>query len=251
MVEARALVNFLNQLLRLDEITDVSQNGLQVQCPKQIEKIGFAVDAALATFEMASETGVQLMIVHHGLYWKDVQLAVDAHYKRLKILFDAGIGLYAAHLPLDAHAQFGNNRQIADLVGLLDVGPFGEYHGETIGRLAHAADGLTSDELRERLNSALGTDCLLLPFGQERIEKVGIVSGGGADLLPQAIAEGCNAFITGEQVHSAFHVAKEGEINLYFAGHYATETNGVKALQELISEEFDVDTKFIDFPTGL
>ena len=251
MVESRALIDFLNQLLKLDEISDVSQNGLQVQCPEQIDKIGFAVDAALATFEIASKKGVQLLIVHHGLYWKDVQLAVDAHYKRLKVLFNAGIGLYAAHLPLDAHEQFGNNRQIANLVGLRDVGPFGEYHGEIIGRLAHAADELTREVLRERLNSALATNCLLLPFGQERIEKVGIVSGGGADLLPQAIAEGCDAFITGEQVHSAFHVAKEGEINLYFAGHYATETIGVKALMELILEELDVDTEFIDFPTGL
>ncbi|HUX06128.1 MAG TPA: Nif3-like dinuclear metal center hexameric protein [Acidobacteriota bacterium] len=251
MVESRVLVDYLNQLLRLDEISDASQNGLQVQCPERIEKIGFAVDAALETFEEASRQGMQLLIVHHGLYWKDVQLAVDAHYQRLKVLFDAGIGLYAAHLPLDSHELYGNNSQLAELLGLIDVSPFGEYHGEIIGRLAHAADKLTRDELRERIDSAIGTKCLFLPFGKDRVEKVAIVSGGGADLLPQAIDERCDAFITGEHSHSAFHVAKEGGINLYFAGHYATETLGVKALQDLIANEFNVETGFIDFPTGL
>jgi dinuclear metal center YbgI/SA1388 family protein len=251
MVESRILIGYLNSLLKLAEIEDASQNGLQIQCPEQVQKVGFAVDAALATFEAATRENVQLLIVHHGLYWRDVQLATDAHYRRLKLMFDAGIGLYAVHLPLDAHEELGNNRGIVNLLGLADGGPFGDYKGVIIGRLATAKRKLYRDELREMLDEKLETSTLMLPFGPEEVKKVGIVSGGGADLLPQAIAEGCDTFITGEQVHSAYHVAREGDINVFMSGHYATETVGLKAVRERLTIEFGVDTVFLDMPTGL
>jgi len=251
MVKCSELVSFLNHVLRVAEISDVSHNGLQVQGPEEIEKVGFAVDAAMATFEEAARRSMQLLVVHHGLFWKEVQLVAGAHYRRLKTLISEDIGLYAAHLPLDAQADIGNNRRIADILGLEDEGPFGDYHGELIGRLGRVRGGITREAMRSRISAALDTDCVMLPFGPERIERVGIVSGGGAELLRDALAEDCDAFITGEPEHSAYHVALEGGINVFMAGHYATETVGLKALQELVGKEFQVETEFIDFPTGL
>jgi dinuclear metal center YbgI/SA1388 family protein len=251
VVESKALISYLDELLRLDEIADVSQNGLQVQCPDEIDKVGFAVDAAQAIFKAAADKSVQLLVVHHGLYWKDVQLAIDAHYRRLKVLFEAKIGLYAAHLPLDAHDEVGNNRCLAELLELVDDGPFGVYKGVKIGRLARSRGRVTRENLRELLDKKLGTSTLLLPFGPNIVKKICIVSGGGADILPQAVSTGCDTFVTGEQVHEAYHIAREGRINLYMAGHYATETVGLKALQKRVSGEFGVETVFIEFPTGL
>jgi dinuclear metal center YbgI/SA1388 family protein len=251
MVESSELVSYIDEYLRVKDITDYARNGLQVQCPEVIERAGFAVDASMSTFSRAEELSVDLLFVHHGLFWKDVQMVVGVHFERMKKLLGCGIGLYAAHLPLDAHEEVGNNVQLAGVLGMADLGAFGMYEGVEIGRLAIPSDGMSRDEVLGRLNHLLSTECLLLPFGPEKVGRTAIVSGGGGSLLSDAIDAGCDTFVTGEQEHGLYHLARDSGVNVFMAGHYATETVGVKALQKHLSDKFDIDTEFIDMPTGM
>ena len=251
MIASCVLVDYLDSVLRIDEIKDESRNGLQVEGSDELEKVCFAVDACLATFKEAAERNAQMLIVHHGLFWKEVPLIVDNHYMRIKTLIEGGVGLYAAHLPLDMHEELGNNRQLIDMLGLEDTGPFGDYHGELIGRIGETQRPLTRDEVKRKLDSGLDTDCRVLPFGSDEIYRIGIVSGGGGNLVTGAVEADCDAFITGEPEHLIYHPALESGINVFMGGHYATETVGLRALQRRIEEDFGVETEFIDMPTGL
>ncbi len=245
------LVEYLDGLLGVAEIKDTACNGLQVEGPEEVSKLAFAVDACRASIEEAALRGAQLLVTHHGLLWEDVQPVVDIHYGRLRALLDGSMGLYAVHLPLDCHPQLGNNAQLAAVLGMTDEGFFGLYEGEMIGKIGLYADGLHRVELSERVESALATSARLLPFGPECAGKVGIVSGRGGSLIADAAKCGCDTFITGEHEHAIYHAALEHGINVVLAGHYATEKVGVLALQEHLRSEFDLETTFIDLPTGL
>ena len=245
------LVEYLDGLLGVAEIKDTASNGLQVEGPEEVSKLAFAVDACRAAIEEAAARGAQLLVTHHGLLWKDVQPVVDIHYGRLRALLDGSLGLYAVHLPLDCHPQLGNNAQLAAILGMADEGPFGLYEGAMIGRIGRYPDGLHRIELAERIDSALATSALLLPFGPECAGRVGIVSGCGGSLIADAARCGCDTFVTGEREHAIYHAALEHGINVVLAGHYATEKVGVLALQEHLRSEFDLETTFIDLPTGL
>ena len=251
MIASCVLVNYLDSLLRIDEINDESRNGLQVEGADELDKVCFAVDACLATFKEASDRDAQMLIVHHGLFWKEAPLVVDNHYMRIKTLIEGGVGLYAAHLPLDMHEELGNNVQLIELLGLEDSGPFGDYHGELIGRIGESERSMTREEIKRKLDSELDTDCRILPFGPEEINRIGIISGGGARMLADAVEADCDAFITGELEHQVYHTALESGINVITGGHYATETVGLRALRRRIEEEFGIETEFIEMPTGL
>lgn len=250
-MKSKALINYLNNLFQIEEIQDSSKNGLQVQAPDEIETVAFAVDACADSFAEAGRHGAQLLIVHHGLYWKDVQPAVGTHYKRLKILMDTGIGLYAVHLPLDRHPVLGNNSRLVKILGMEQGEQFGVYKGVVIGQLGIFERGLKREDLLYRIEEELSTTCKLLPFGPERVKKVGVVSGGGTELLPDAVNDGCDSFLTGEYEHNIYHLAKESGLNIFMAGHYATETVGLRALQSDLEKRYKIETVFIDLPTGL
>ena len=245
------LVDYLDDLLDVDEIKDSAHNGLQVEGPEEVNRLAFAVDACRAAINEAVGWGAQLLVTHHGLLWKYIRPIVDIHFGRLKALIDGRMGLYAAHLPLDCHPQFGNNAQLAAILGMENDGPFGLYEGAMIGVIGRYPDGLHRDELVERIESALATSSLLFPFGPERTKRIGIVSGCGGSLLDNAVTQGCDTFITGEHEHVLYHAALEHGINVIMAGHYATEKVGVLALEEHLRNEFDLETTFVNLPTGL
>jgi dinuclear metal center YbgI/SA1388 family protein len=246
------LIDYLDDYLRVEEIEDVSQNGLQVEGPAEITRVAFAVDACLASFIQAVAEEAQLLIVHHGLFWSEPKRVVGPHFRRLKTLIEGRCGLYAVHLPLDAHPEVGNNAEMARLLRLADTRSFGTYHGLDIGVAGVLEPPLDLPSLIGRLIEALGTPPIrVLDHGPDEIRTVGCVSGGAASMMDQAAAQGLDAYVTGETSHESYHQAAEQGLNVVFAGHYATETLGVKALARYLEDRFALETVFLHISTGM
>ena len=168
----------------------------------------------------------------------------------MKILLDAGISLYACHLPLDWHPLHGNNIQILKLLGLRKSGEFGEYHGRRIGYRGTAKTEMSLVGFLSIVDSALDTKSTAIDFGR-KVKNVGVVSGGGWSAVYDAEKLAIDTFLTGEASHSAYALAEEMKVNLVFSGHYATETPGVRAVGQMLLKKFGIETVFIDHPTGL
>jgi dinuclear metal center YbgI/SA1388 family protein len=247
----KKLVSFLDSELALSEFPrDESANGLQVEGSPDIKKIGLAVDACDYVFRKAAEEEVDFLLVHHGLIWGGVKSVTGLLRKRIKVLMDHGISLYACHLPLDWHPEYGNNAQLLRLLGLNKTGEFGEYHGKRIGYRGRLTRGMPLRDFTLRVNRKLEVQSQAIDFNR-KVKNVGVVSGGGWSALYDAEQHDIDTFLTGEPSHSAYTLAEELKINLIFAGHYATETLGVRAAGKMLSIEFSTETVFIDHPTGL
>ena len=251
MVKRDELVEYLNTYLKIAEIEDVSDNGLQVSGGEEVQKAAFAVDACHEAFRRARETGAQMVIVHHGLFWGKPLMIRGPHRERVALLLDGNISLYAAHLPLDIHPQTGNNVQLLRLLGLSpEENRFGEYHRNLLGVMGRFAKPLPRDEVIGKLEQALDAPMTVLPFGPDTVTTVGVISGGAADMAIQAGEAGADLYLTGEPSHSAYHQVAERGLNVVYGGHYATETLGLKALAAHLSERFGLETEFLDIPTG-
>lgn len=241
-------------LLNLDSYSasDPSLNGLQVDNDgSEISRVAFAVDACLETVERAALAGAGMLFVHHGLFWGDSMPVTGTHYRRIKTLLDKNMALYAAHLPLDAHPEVGNNSGIANRIGLKNLVPFGEWRGAIIGFKGDFGEPVSLDTVLSRLFPD-GKKCAhVLPFGPKEIRTAAIVSGGASDEVHQAIEQGMDLYITGEIEHEAYHPALENRISVIAGGHYQTETVGVRLVAERLGRETGIDTVFIDVPTGL
>jgi dinuclear metal center YbgI/SA1388 family protein len=247
-----SVVRFLDELLDISEFkSDPSLNGLQVECSAKVTGIATAVDISERSIRRAASRGADLLVVHHGLFWNDAVRLTGVMARRVELLFSKGVSLYASHIPLDCHPEIGNNTGLASLAGLTERIPFGSYHGMTIGIRGPLIRPISPRSLASKLRKHLGGSPTVLPFGPSPIRKLGIVSGNGASLLHDAAECGCDALLTGETSHSAFHVAREAGITMICSGHYATETLGVKALGRLLQRELGLPTRFIDIPTGL
>jgi dinuclear metal center YbgI/SA1388 family protein len=252
------LASYLDEFLAVARIPDKSLNGLQVEGPAEVERVAVATDAALQTFELARRGGAQLLIVHHGLFWGDRQAAVTGSlHRRLQALLEGGLGLYCAHLPLDAHPEVGNNVRLARRLELDGLRPFGWLdpggrgaNGVAVGCGGSLPRALAREDVAAYCEERLDAPVRALAFGRGEVRTLAVVSGAAADLVAQAAREGYDAFLTGETSHNAYHPAREAEMNLLFAGHYATETWGVRALGEHLTERFGVESFFVDAPTG-
>jgi len=244
------LVGWLDSHLLGSHSRDSAINGLQVEGDEEVGHLVIAVDACQYTIDKAAELGAQMMFVHHGLFWGRESALVGSHGKRVRALNSAGINLYAAHLPLDSHPSMGNNSELARLLGLNDVRPFGAYSGEPIG-VSGCIEPVSRDDLADKISSLLEHRVQVLPLGPRVIQRVSIVSGGGSQSLGESIAGGFDLLITGEAPHYSYFEAEEGAVNMFLAGHYATETLGVKAFGRAIAEKFGIKVTFIDHPTGL
>ncbi|HDG64274.1 MAG TPA: Nif3-like dinuclear metal center hexameric protein [Thermococcus sp.] len=252
MVNRDEIVNFLDEYLNVLAFPDKSRNGLQVEGKEEVEKIAFAVDACMDTFIKARAFGADMLIVHHGLIWGGIEYVRGLVQKRLKFLLENELNLYAAHLPLDLHPEVGNNSQLLKLLELEPREPFGSYNGLNIGYISEFDEPKPLPLVAQILVEKLKTDYVkAYEFGVEEIRRVGVVSGRGGFAIPEAIEKGVNLFITGEFLHDDYHTAKEGRLSVIAAGHYASETLGVKALMPILREKFGVKTVFIDNPTGL
>lgn len=245
------ITQYLDSLLCPTKYQDYAFNGLQVEACQEIKKVSLAVDSGISVLEEAIRSGSQLLIVHHGINWGDSQPLTGAHGISVKLMMTQGLSLYASHLPLDGHDKIGNNVSLLSALGLELLSMGFDYKGIEIGALATNPKNLAVDEIAKNLLplDSSGQIPHTLKFGPNIPRKIGIITGSGCDALAEAVRYGCDTFITGESKQSAFHYAKDHKLNCIFGGHYRTETLGVKNLGELLKNEFNVETAFIDIPT--
>jgi dinuclear metal center YbgI/SA1388 family protein len=232
---------------------DASPNGLQVGPESvDVEHVAFAVDAVEATAEAAVEAGADLLVTHHGIVWGDIERVTGRNYGRIAPLVRNDVALYVSHLPLDSHPDLGNAAGVADHLGLERRAPFGELGPETVGLRGTAPEAYSHADLRARLDELAQGDqsTQVLDFGPDEIRSVGVVTGAGGDWLSEAEALGLDALVTGEGKGRLYHEAREAGVSVFLAGHYATETFGVRRLQAL-ADEWGVETTYIEHPTGL
>ncbi len=250
-VSLAALVKHCDQILRTADIGDYdgAVNGLQVENSGRVTRIAAAVDASLATVQLAIAAKADLLIVHHGLFWSRPHPWTGKKYQLLRTLIENNLAVYSSHLPLDTHPKLGNNAQLATALGFKKLTPFFPSHGQPIG--LKTSTRISRDDLAARLVKATGAQPKLIPGGPKTCQHIGIVTGGAGAELKQAAAEGVDTFITGEGPHWTFALAEELGLNVLYGGHYATETFGVKALAAHLSRKFRVPWTFLDYPTGL
>jgi dinuclear metal center YbgI/SA1388 family protein len=245
------IISYLDELLEAGSFEDYGPNGLQVPGGEEVELVATGVSAHRELFERAAAHGAGLVLCHHGLFWNAQPRALTPALKgRLQSLFERDIALAAYHLPLDAHPEVGNNALICAALGLEPGERFGHHRGQPIGFVGRS-EGLPFDELRERCAAAFGQEPFAWPAGPDIVRSVGIVSGGGASSLAEAVARGLDAFLTGEPAEPAMADAREGGVHFMAAGHYATETFGIRRIGELVAERFGVEHRFVDIPNPI
>jgi dinuclear metal center YbgI/SA1388 family protein len=245
------IVRYCDSELRTTEVRDYdgAANGLQVENQGAITRIAAAVDASLATVKMAIDTGANLLIVHHGLFWSPSHPWTAKRYELMKVLIESDCAVYSSHLPLDAHPRLGNNAVLFSKLGLKKARPFFFDRGQFLG--LQTRQRLSRSNLASRLQRATGVRPLLIPAGPVTCHRIGIVTGGAGSEIKKAAAEGVDTFVTGEGPHWTYALAEELGVNVLYGGHYATETFGVKALAAELSRRFKIPWVFVDHPTGL
>ena len=245
MAKLKEIVDFLNKELRVKYVKDHSKNGLQVKANTKIQKIGFAVDSSFSTIEKARKAKVDMLIVHHGIMWKPLKYK-DLVNKKIDLLKKSNVSFYGVHLPLDAHHKYGNGIELCRLLGLVKTKKFGNYDKVLVGYAGEFKKPKRLKEIASIINKKLDTKCKVYDFGKNIVKKIGIVSGGGADCLPEAVKQKKDCFLTGEIGLGAYNRAQDYKMSMIVAGHYATETLGVKALMPILRKRFKVETLFID-----
>jgi dinuclear metal center YbgI/SA1388 family protein len=251
-MEREELINYLNRYLRIEELEDYGPQGLQVDSGNRtIKRVALAVDTAPAAIQAAAVWRADMLLVHHGILWRDVQPLTGAIGQRVRLLIQNGINLYAAHLALDAHPEIGNNAILAQLLGLEVTNWWCAPKGTPIGIVGTFKEAVSLDSVVQRVERELEITANVLNEGPEMVEKVAIVSGFGADDVKEAKSVGADTYLTGETSHTHYWAAADYKINIIYAGHYATETVGVKALGQHLEQEFGLEVRFFDFPTGL
>jgi dinuclear metal center YbgI/SA1388 family protein len=232
------------ELLDLDAYPDYGPMGLQVVGADDVTKIAAGVSSSRELFERARDSGAQLLLVHHGLFWDNAPRVVDLQLRRrLEALFAGDITLAAYHLALDAHPEIGNNALLAGRLGVdsrervLDLGFGGPLQAP-----------VSLAELADRLEQATGQESRVFDGGPDQIERVAVITGGAARLFPQIAALGYDAFVTGEPAEPTLHLARELGVHFLAGGHYATETFGIKALAERLAVQFGLEWEFLDLP---
>lgn len=250
MPKLNELVKFLDQYLESDKFDE--WNGLQIEGKNEVKKIVFAVDASVDTFREAIKNGADLVVVHHGLFWKTANPSyVGFNKERIDLLRENGISLYASHLPLDRHRETGNNAGLLKLLDAKITEEFFKYGDSNIGWIGECRKPITIKQATEKLKIELGAKCTVLPFGKEKIKTVAVCSGGGGfGHFFEAFNKKVDLYLGGEAI-DVYSLAKDAKFNVIFAGHHATETTGVKALSKIIKNKFKVETVFVDIPTGL
>jgi dinuclear metal center YbgI/SA1388 family protein len=243
----------LDRLLEPGRFRDYCPNGLQVPGGAEVAKIATGVSASAELFERAAGEHADLVIVHHGLFWGSGGMAIDATMKRrLKLLFDADMSLAAYHLPLDAHPEVGNNALIANALGGETLRPFALHEGESIGYIvSFPREGVEAGALFARITELTGRIPLVFDAGPKQVQSLAIVSGAGVDYLADAVAAGADAFLTGEPAERVMTQAREHGVHFIAAGHYATETFGVKRIGEHLSGRYGIEHIFIDVPNPI
>jgi len=245
-----SIISALDELLTPAAFQDMGPNGLQVPGPEEIATVITGVTAQRELSERAVAEGAELVLVHHGLFWDFNPTGLTPVLaERLRPLFKHDIALAGYHLPLDAHPEVGNNAILAERLGCERHEAFGGHNGAAIGRCGtFPGDGIPAAELFERVREVTARLPTVFDGGPERVRRIGIVSGGGAGWLEEAIDAGLDAFVTGEPREHVMALAREAGIHFIAAGHYATETFGVRALGDWLADRFGIRHIWVDIP---
>ena len=257
MAELKEIVKYLDELLQIRNFpSDASNNGLQFEGGRTVNKAVFGVDGSNALFSIAADLDADLVFVHHGISWGgSLKRITSLDARRVSMLAANSVSLYAAHLPLDAHPKIGHNACLAAMLNLRNVQPFGEYAGKFIGFRGTLARPVTLEKLYQTLDRKLASEGDFSCFGEldTKVSNIAVISGGGAfpEAFSEAYEEGVECLITGEMGHSACHYAGEAGVSVLAMGHYRTETPGVLAVMELVKKQFGIEVEFVDLPTGM
>ena len=242
------LTDFLDRTLQNQAFTDASHNGLQLANRGSVSSVVVGVDASLRLLQAAKQEGADLVLCHHGLSWGDsLKRLTGLNYELVSFAITHNIAIYAAHLPLDAHLKYGNNAQLAKTLKLQQIKPAFNYHGNTIGVTGVLPKTITFETFCKTVGEAISPDYRALAFGPQKIRKIGIVSGGAAEMVAEAKELGLDAFLTGEPSLQGYNLAENLHMNAIFAGHYATEITGVRALAALLTRQFGIPSTVLDF----
>ena len=229
---------------------DGAVNGLQVENSGEVDHVAFAVDACNETFDRCYEIGADMLVTHHGLLWGGLDSVTGQDYWRLRRLIEGDVALYASHLPLDAHGELGNNVLLLGELGCELDERFGDVGGERIGWIGELPEPLPLDDFAGRVEEAVDNEAEVVDGGPDEVERVAAVTGSGSDFLADAADAGADVLVSGEPKHRAYHDARERGIGAVFAGHYHTETFGVRALRDRVDAAFDVETSYVEAPTS-
>ncbi|MDZ7688584.1 MAG: Nif3-like dinuclear metal center hexameric protein [Halobacteriales archaeon] len=244
-------VSFLDDLLNNDEWAgvDAATNGLQVENSGDVENVAFAVDASVQTVETAAERDADMLVAHHGFFWGGKDALVGQDYERFRLLVENDIALYASHLPLDAHGGVGNNVLLLDALGANVFDSFADFGVDDVGYVGRLPDTVPLDDFVHKVGEAVDNEPTVLDFGADEVKRVAVLTGAGGGHIAEAAETGADVYITGEPKHRAHHDAREHELNVLFAGHYHTETFGVRELRERVDRSLNVDAFYISLPT--
>lgn len=254
-VSLQDVTAYLDGYLRIKEVPDDANalNGLQVENSGTVTRIVAAVDASQATIDGAGKHA--LLLVHHGMFWDGHGTVTGRRHRKIRALYDSDTALYSAHIPLDLHPDVGNNVVLARRLGMTTLDCFGTHKGVLLGVAGAAPASLSRrDQLVPVVSKALQIDASavkLIPGGPEQLGRIGIITGGAGSAIAQAKSAGCDTYITGEGAAHTYFDAMELGVNVIYAGHYATETVGVQALAEHLSDRFTLPWEFHHHPTGL
>jgi dinuclear metal center YbgI/SA1388 family protein len=249
MISLQAFCAYCEELLKSSQIPDSCPNGLQVEGSSNVKKMAAAVSASLETIEAAVASGVDLLLVHHGIFWdRDSRRVVGTLQRKLKLLLENNISLAAYHLPLDCHQGLGNNWKAARDLGWQGLEPFGNHNGMLIGVKGTFTEEMSIAQFLAQLESYYQHPVHKALGGKERVKTAALVSGGAYKFISEAAASGIDCFITGNFDEPAWHTAYEEKIHFLALGHSATERIGPMALGSHLAEQFDLAYEFIDTP---
>lgn len=253
MADRDEIISFCDDLLDAASFSDYGPNGLQVPGRTPVTTVATAVSAHLESIEASVGAGADLLLTHHGLFWdfhpRSLSAAMAA---RLKLALSNDLSIAGYHLPLDAHPEIGNNVLLCRELGFEpEAGAIGTVKGRCIGAIGRRAGGIGADELAARVESQLGREPLVFAEGPGVVSSIGIISGSAASDIHTAIELGLDAFLTGEPAEHVMADAREGKINFIAAGHYATETCGIRRLGETVAERFGLKHIFINVPNPI
>ncbi|MBI5039784.1 MAG: Nif3-like dinuclear metal center hexameric protein [Gammaproteobacteria bacterium] len=247
MIPLNELVSYTNGLLNIAAFQDYCPNGLQVEGRAQVRKLVSGVTASQALVEAAVAAGADALLVHHGYFWKGEDPCVTGmKRRRLAGLLAAEVTLLVYHLPLDAHAELGNNAQLGALLGLVPEAWFGDGRGPAIACHATLPEAVSATAFAARITAALGRAPQIVAGGDHPIRRIGWCTGAAQGYIEAAAALGLDAFISGEISEPTVHVARECGVHYFAAGHHATERYGVEALGAHLAQRFGLEHCFLD-----
>jgi len=248
MVDLKELVAYTNDLLEIDRFQDYCPNGLQVEGKPQVQRLISGVTASQALLDAAIAAKADAILVHHGYFWRGEEVRiVGLKRRRIKSLLDHNISLLAYHLPLDAHPVYGNNVQLAKRLQLTIEGQFGPDK-PAIGLYGRLARPMAANEFAEQLGRQLGQPPLHIPAATKTIQSIAWCTGAAQGYIEQAMSLGVDAYLSGEASEQTVHMAREGNVHFFAAGHHATERDGARALAEHLAQQFELEQQFIDIP---